>query len=189
MRAHAAHAVLAPPAASLPSSSSSSALGQLKQRLHAFLLDNRQQLFTRQHRDGVNKRNFSLVGSFMVGTGTTNVLFLGNVRKAVPGFIQHPTKNTGVYVTSVDIQLARGKISTGAWQAYQLARQMIELFDPQYAGGDYVVQFAYMNDGALHYVKCHKDPNDISPQSTSESRTRNVHPAPAPAGCLLARRL
>ena len=47
-------------------------------------------------------------------------------------------------------------------QVYEPAVKLIEKLDPDYAAGEYVVQFAYMNS-PNHYVKCHID-NDVSYQ-------------------------
>ena len=147
------------PSQSSFASSSSTALGALKQQLHSFLWQHRAELFASQHRTGLK---FALVGSFMVGEGTTNNLFLGRVSQGHPSFIKHPTRNVGVYVPTVDMQLARGKVSRVQWQAYQLAKRALECFDRHYSEGEFVVQFAYMNDGHSHYVKKHKDTNDVS---------------------------
>ena len=46
-------------------------------------------------------------------------------------------------------------------QVYEPAVKLIEQLDPDYAGGEYVIQFAYMNDPS-HFVKCHVDSGDVS---------------------------
>ena len=64
---------------------------------------------------------------------------------------------------AVDSQLAARKITQLQWHAYSLARQLLEAFDPDYAAGEFLVQFAFM-DETSHTVACHIDDNDISHQ-------------------------
>ena len=154
-------ALAAPAAVSplLPSSSlgsDHSPLAPLKRQLESLLWQHREALFTSQHRTGAA---FSLAGSFKVGS-SCNVFFLDKVRNGDPRYLQHPTKNTGVYIVPPAAQLAQGKVTPLQWAVYEPAVKLIERLDPEYAAGEYVVQFAYMNQ-ASHFVKCHVD-NDVS---------------------------
>ena len=47
--------------------------------------------------------------------------------------------------------------------AYRLAASVIELLDPEFAEGEYLVNFSHMNS-ADHYVKKHVDKDDITHQ-------------------------
>jgi hypothetical protein len=149
--------------ASAPGSSASatnSTLESLKDELQELLYKHRAELFRTQHRKSAA---FSLVGSFKVGT-STNAFFLDQVRKGNPMYVQHPTrKNKGVYVVPPSAQLANGNITQMQWRVYQIAVKVLESIDPDYAAGEFVVQFAYMND-PLHHVKCHEDRDDVSHQ-------------------------
>ena len=115
MRALAAVSTRPLAATSVPSStlaSDRSPLAPLKRKLEALLWQHRAALFTSQHRGGAS---FSLAGSFKVG-GSCNVFFLDSVRKGDPRYLQHPTKNTGVYVVPPASQLAQGKVTPLQWQ-------------------------------------------------------------------------
>ena len=72
-------------------------------------------------------------------------------------------KNVAYHVRPVDAQLAARKISQHQWQAYELARQLLEAIDADYAAGEFLVQFALM-DVASHRVGCHEDSGDVSYQ-------------------------
>lgn len=126
--------------------------------LERYLRVHQRTLFKRQHRDGKNKRTFSLGGSFKVGTGSTQVGNLQHLHR--PGFVQHNFKNTAAYVTPVSEQ--RGP-TLEQKSAYRKAMRMLRAIDPDYAAGETVVQFAHMNT-AEHYVARHVDREDISYQ-------------------------
>ena len=61
---------------------------------------------------------FSVAGSFKVGEGSTHNGLLKHVNDGVPGFVRHPTQNTGVCVTPVDTQLARKTITQLQYRLY-----------------------------------------------------------------------
>lgn len=144
-------------------SAPTSSLDGLKQRLLTHLEQNRASLFVTQHR---STNSFALAGSFKVGTGSTNPGFMKHLRDGLPGFVAKQCKNGGTtahYVTPVEVQLAQSKISRAQWIAYQLASQIIQKVDPDYAAGEYNVQFALMN-ASSHFVKKHRDSADVDYQ-------------------------
>jgi len=79
--------------------------------------------------------------------------------------VPHPTRNTAAYVAPISEQLKSRprRFTQLQYECYCIAREMIGLVDPDYASGEYIVQFAYMNSKA-HYVKVHTDNHDISYQ-------------------------
>eukprot|EP00930_Biecheleria_cincta_P084807 TRINITY_DN74245_c0_g1_i1.p1 TRINITY_DN74245_c0_g1~~TRINITY_DN74245_c0_g1_i1.p1 ORF type:complete len:479 (-),score=59.79 TRINITY_DN74245_c0_g1_i1:348-1682(-) len=136
-------------------------LRRLKAELTEFLHLNRSQLFRQQHRD---KRQLKLkwAGSFKVGSGSTQPGHLWHVYKGRPGFVRHnmQSKNTGVFIQGVNSQKA---LTFEQKKAYTLATAIIEQIDPDYVQGEFVVQFALMND-ASQYTKRHVDREDITYQ-------------------------
>jgi hypothetical protein len=135
---------------------------KLCRMLEEHLAANAEHLFAVQHRDGNHKRQFSLKGSFKVGTASTNGKWKWNVGKH-PYFKRHNFKNTVVWVKPPLVQLKDGKICKAKFQAWLLASMIIERVDPNYAAGEYEVNFSMMNS-AQHYVKKHIDGDDISHQ-------------------------
>ena len=130
-------------------------------KLTNLLQANKVELFRLQHRDGKKKRRFSLRGSFKIGVGSTQPGHLKLARKGIKDFIKHPFKNTGVFVRSVKEQFEKKSISKKQFEAYNLAKEILEIIDPKYANGAYITQFAYMNS-KKHFVLKHKDTEDIS---------------------------
>ena len=147
-----------PPAAGL--AAAAPGVANLKRQLESFLTRHARELFTKQHRSA---NSFALAGDFTVGTGSTNPGFICHFNKGLPGFVKHPVKNVAYHVRPVDAQLAARKISQRQWQAYELARQLLETIDADYAAGEFLVQFALM-DEASHRVGCHEDSGDVSYQ-------------------------
>ena len=115
-------------------------------------------LFKKQHRDGKKRSKFSLNGSFKVGTGSTQVGNKQHIGKS-PYFRKHNFKNTTVYLKPVEKQ----DISADKKEAYRKAKRVMECVDPDFAKGEFLVQFSHMNS-ADHFVKMHVDADDISPQ-------------------------
>ena len=134
---------------------------QLMKEMEDHLATNRSLLFGKQHR----KSSFlSFKGSFAVGTGIVQPGFKQNVGQK-PGFIKHNFKNTYVYNLPIWEQFYTWKGSQKRCVAklvgYCIARNIIQIVDPDFAAGEFVVQFAYMSGGG--HVGWHKD-GDISYQ-------------------------
>ena len=129
-------------------------------RLERYLMEHRHVLFTKQHRDGGNKRQFSLKGSFKAGLGSAQVGNLQHVEKGRPHFKRHNFKKTAVYTQPVREQKT---LKPYQKMAYYLASEVIKLIDPDFAAGEYLVNFSHM-DSKRHYVKRHVDADDISYQ-------------------------
>ena len=139
-------------------------LPQLMNDMEQHLSANKALLFGKQHRN--KKRSFlSFKGSFAVGTGVVQPGFKQNIGKK-PGFCLHNFKNTGVYNLPIYEQFAKWsgsqKHKVAKLVAYCIAMDIVSIIDPDFAAGEYVVQFAYMNGGG--YVDWHKDSDDISYQ-------------------------
>jgi len=132
----------------------------LKHELESFLTRHARELFNKQHRSA---NSFDLKGDFTIGTGSTNPGFICHFENGLPGFVKHPTKNIAFHVRPVDAQLAARKISQLQFQAYELARQLLEAIDADYAAGEFLVQFALMDETSAR-VGCHVDAGDISYQ-------------------------
>ena len=131
---------------------SGATLRPLLSALRRHLVANRERLFKKQHR---SKKKFTFKGSFKVGVGSTQPGHLQHLEK--PGFIKHPFKNTGVFVRPV----AQQKRSEAERGAYELASRVLRAIDPDYARGEYTVQFALMESECR--VDKHKD-DDVSHQ-------------------------
>ena len=135
-------------------------MNDMEQHLSA----NKALLFGKQHRNK-NRSFLAFKGSFAVGTGIVQPGFMQNVGKK-PGFCKHNFKNTGVYNLSIGEQFAKWtgsrKCRVAVLKAYCIARMILLAIDPDFAAGEYVVQFAYMKGGG--YVDWHKDGHDISYQ-------------------------
>lgn len=135
-------------------------------QLTTYVQQHSAQLFRKQHRDPKQKRKFSLKGSFKAGLGSSQVGNLQHIGKK-PHFRKHNFKNTAVYTEPVMNQTGLNE-----WQktAYRLAASVIELLDPEFAAGEYLVNFSHMNS-ADHYVKKHVDKDDIRTSTCSVSET------------------
>ena len=126
-------------------------------KLHDILYKNRKTLFKKQHR-GPTK--FKFVGSFAVGTGSINPGNKAHFNNGKSGFIRHNFKeNTFVFVKPVPEQ---DRLSEEKKLLYRKAKRILRKFDPEFAKGEFHVQFAYMKPGRGR-VDRHKD-NDISYQ-------------------------
>ena len=130
----------------------------LKARLLRYLENNRDDLFKKSARGGPLLTR----GNFAIGAGAAcpfNEKFRG-----CKGFRVKPCRNgssTVHCVRSVEQQLAAKKVKRVHYDAYLLAKDVLEKVDPEYAGGEYRVQFAYMNDPS-HRVSKHKDSSDVN---------------------------
>lgn len=132
-----------------------------KKELSEYLWHHRTSLFKRQHRDSKAKTIISVTGSFKVGQGSVQPGNMRLVRAGHPGFVRHPAKDFGVRITPVAEQKG---LSTEQKEAYRLAADLIHEVDPEYARGEFLVQFAFMNGHSKHYVKKHRDKEDVSYQ-------------------------
>ena len=146
--------------------SESSLLAPLMADLSKFVSDNRDVLFDGTARVNTptlrvgcgGKDTFSMVGTFKVGP-SMNPGFLQHLGR--PGFVRHTTMgNLVVRAVPPATDFADGKLTALQYMAYSRAAALISVVDPKWAAGDFVVQFAYMNDPS-HHVKCHVD-NDVS---------------------------
>lgn len=120
------------------------------------LKQHRNVLFRKQHRDK-KKITFRLKGSFQVGTGSTNVGNIQHVRTNRPGHV--PFKGTAAFLMPVRKQNLKREVKA----AYTLARTIIADIDPEYAAGEFMVNFGYINSRD-HRVKKHTDSHDVSHQ-------------------------
>jgi hypothetical protein len=130
-------------------------------------------LFAKQHRDGKRKNKFDLQGSFKIGLGSTQPGHLQHLGK--PGFVRHNFKNTAAFVKPVHEQ----ELPYEQRHAYQMASDILNMVDPDYAAGEYLVQFAHMCSDE-HKVEKHVDKEDISHQYALPGAHRAA-PAPAAA--------
>ena len=136
-------------------------IAEKKTALREYLSVHRAKLFKKtQHRDASSKKTFSLVSSFKVGVGSCQPGHIAFVRRGMKGFVKHPTKEIGVRITPVEEQK---ELNVTQKEAYRLAADLLAEFDPDYTGGEFLVQFAFMNDSS-HYVRKHRDSEDISHQ-------------------------
>ena len=144
--------------------------------LERHLYEHRQKLFKKQHRDTKRKRTFSLVGSFKVGVGSTQVGNLQHVGKK-RGHIKHPFLNTAAFVLPVTEQALSPEVK----QVYTMAMRILRYIDPHYAAGEVLVNFSWLSS-PTHYVRRHTDTHDIAPQyalsvGNFEGATLRVHDA------------
>jgi hypothetical protein len=72
-------------------------------------------------------------------------------------FIQHPFKKTAVFLTPV----AQQGLNAHEKRAYELASKILSMVDPDFAAGEFVISFSWMNS-KHHYVKRHVDGEDVS---------------------------
>lgn len=135
---------------------------KLVRKLNAHLAKNKDVLFKSQHRDRA-KRKLSWQGSFTVGRGSTQPGHIRCIGKH-PGFVKHNFRNTGVYNLPIGKQYVKWRKIDRIPKliAYHYAREIIKKVDPEYAAGEFIVQFAHMN--ANGFIKIHKDKEDISHQ-------------------------
>ena len=113
--------------------------------------------FKGQYRDDTKKERFSLDGSFLLGTGSTNAL--GATAFETPHKLNIPSKkHRGVCLTPV---LER-RIPKWKQELYKTSVEIIKLVDPDFAEGEFLVNFSKMTSGNNQYVKKHVDSEDIS---------------------------
>ena len=128
--------------------------------LERYVIDHANYMFSKQHRDGKQKRKFSLKGSFKVGRGSTQPGNIQHIGKKAH-FRKHNFKNTAVNLLPVQEQAG---VTPHQMGAYVLAKRVIELLDPEFAAGEtYLINFSHM-DSPHHYVKKHVDADDITHQ-------------------------
>ena len=143
------------------------AIRKLMTRLFKHLSKNKKVLFKAQHRDAKHKNQFSLRGSFKVGSGSTANEHMQHVRRNNRNFVKHNYKNAGVYIESVEAQVTNKKINEDQYRAYRLAtlifKKVLKRIDPDYMNSHYIINFSLMNS-KTHYVKKHVDNKDVAPQ-------------------------
>ena len=110
-----------------------------------------------QRRNAKNKDVFNLRWQFQAGRTTNSKMTRG------PFCHPHNTR-PGVGVWMGDVPTS-SKLSYQK-ELYRTASELLQLVDPEFAGihGDYVVNFACMDDPRIHHVKWHKDSQDVSYQ-------------------------
>ena len=119
-----------------------------------------------QHRDK-KKNKFSLEMSCKVGVGSFNAGNWVPFRKGVPHFKKNAKgKGKPYYTKTVMEQYREKKINAYHVYIYNLAREIIELIAPEWAGdkGEFNVNISWMNDRNKHYVQKHVDAEDTSHQ-------------------------
>jgi hypothetical protein len=116
-----------------------------------------------QYRDKTKKTKFNLQSAFLLGA-TTNALGASKNKEGVSSFgTPHnipSKKGKGVCLTPVLARVSLPKWKKNLWT---LSQQLIEIIDPDFAVGEYVVNYSTMTD-PKHYVKKHTDSDDISYQ-------------------------
>ena len=100
--------------------------------LERYVIDHAKSMFSKQHRDGKQKRKFSLKGSFKIGRGSTQPGNIQHIGKKAH-FRKHNFKNTAVNLQPVQEQAG---ITPHQMGAYVLAKRVIELLDPEFAAGE-----------------------------------------------------
>ena len=108
---------------------------------------------TKQYRDKTKKLKFNLEWAFLMGY---NCSALGAKSFETPHNFK---KGKGVCVTPVEER----KLPKWKQELWALSKELITLTDPDFAAGEYVVNFASMTKPE-QYVKKHVDSEDISHQ-------------------------
>ena len=108
---------------------------------------------TKQYRDKTKKVRFNLEWSFLLGQ---NISALGAKSFETPHNFK---KGKGVCLTPVESR----KLPKWKLELWDLSKQLIQLIDPDFADGEYVVNYSCMRK-AEQYVKKHVDADDISHQ-------------------------
>jgi hypothetical protein len=109
---------------------------------------------TKQYRDKTKKVKFNLEWAFLLGEGTTSAL--GAKSFETPHNFK-PGK--GVCLTKVETRA----LPSWKLKLWDLSNQLITLIDPDFAAGEYVVNYSCMSKPE-QYVKKHVDSEDISHQ-------------------------
>ena len=105
--------------------------------------------------------------SCKVGVGSFNAGNWVPFRKGVPHFKKNAKgKGKPYYTKTVMEQYREKKINAYHVYIYNLAREIIELIAPEWAGdkGEFNVNISWMNDRNKHYVQKHVDAEDTSHQ-------------------------
>ena len=127
------------------------------------MLDAKKDTIRGQYRDKTKKTVHNLKWSFLVGC-TTNALGASLNKDGVSSFATPHNipdkKGKGVCLIPVE---DRKSLPTWKKAVYATSRKLIELIDPEFAEGEYVVNYSCM-DSTEHYVKKHVDSDDIAPQ-------------------------
>lgn len=109
--------------------------------------------YDKQYRDKTKKTKFNLEWAFLLGH---NISALGAKSFETPHNFK---KGKGVCVTPVETRnLPKWKI-----ELWKLSKQLLMLIDPDFASGEYVVNYSCMTKKE-QYVKKHVDSDDISHQ-------------------------
>jgi hypothetical protein len=109
---------------------------------------------TKQYRDKTKKVKFNLEWAFLLGEGTTSAL--GAKSFETPHNFK-PGK--GVCLTKVETRA----LPSWKLKLWDLSNQLITLIDPDFAAGEFVVNYSCMNKPE-QYVKKHVDSDDVSHQ-------------------------
>ena len=115
-----------------------------------------------QYRDKTKKKKFNLKSAFLLGA-TTNALGASKNKDGSSNFgTPHniPEKKGKCVCLKPVLERVLPKWKKDLWT---LSRQLIEIIDPDFAIGEYVVNYSTMTD-PTHYVKKHTDSDDISYQ-------------------------
>ena len=107
----------------------------------------------KQYRDTTKKVKFNLEWAFLLGN-TTNALGAGFGAFSTPHNIK---KGRGVCITPVEDR----KLPQWKKLLWSLSKQLMQLVDPDFVDGEYVVNYSCMTN-PNHYVKKHTDSDDIS---------------------------
>ena len=108
---------------------------------------------TKQYRDKTKKLKFNLEWAFLMGY---NCSALGAQSFETPHNFK---KGKGVYIKPIEER----KLPKWKQELWALSKELITLTDPDFAAGEYVVNFASMTKPE-QYVKKHVDSEDISHQ-------------------------
>ena len=137
-----------PDPSTLPKPSDDMRRGVLMERIEGILTKVN---MDKQYRDKKKKDKFNLKWAFLLGN-TCNALGAG------PFTTPHNfKKGRGVCLTDVEDR-ALPEFKKELWR---LSKQLMKIVDPDFVEGEYVVNYACMNDPD-HYVKKHVDGEDIS---------------------------
>ena len=132
---------------------------QLQQELLVHLAAHQRQIFAKATR---KNRAIKVAGDVILGTGGHNPGHIRHYHRGRPGFVLNPLNGKALYILPVSQQARFQKpemASTVA--AYDIACRLLRAFDPDYAAGEFMVQFALMAKHS-HSVACHTDGGDVT---------------------------
>ena len=115
---------------------------QLQQELLVHLAAHQRQIFAKATR---KNRAIKVAGDVILGTGGHNPGHIRHYHRGRPGFVLNPLNGKALYILPVSQQARFQKpemASTVA--AYDIACRLLRAFDPDYAAGEFMVQFALM---------------------------------------------